>query len=230
MSSRIFSRRRIASSAPCPVAASIRRTPAATPDSASSLKSPISPVRLDVRAAAQLDREIAHPHHAHEVAVLVAEERERAGLERVVVGHLLDGDVGVLADARVDFLFDRRQVAVADRTLMAKSKRRRSGVDQRARLMDLRAERRRAARSAGCGSRNDCSIAASRRSRSTASLTRAPRSKSPASPRRMPPRWRIEPSCLARVENFERARQTRFRSRRGRRPGRRLRDRRAFRR
>ena len=68
-----------------------------------------------VGAAAQLDREVAHPDDTHDVAILVAEERQRAGLERVVVGHLFGRDRGVLADARVDLFLDRRQVALADR-------------------------------------------------------------------------------------------------------------------
>src|SRR5690606_1598553 len=37
-----------------------------------------------VRAAAQLGREVAEPEHAHAVAVLVAEERDRAGRDRLV--------------------------------------------------------------------------------------------------------------------------------------------------
>src|SRR6185437_13914915 len=66
-----------------------------------------------VRTAAQFDREIAHPDHTHDVAILVAEERERASLERVVIGHLFGRDLRVFADTCVDLLFDRRQVALA---------------------------------------------------------------------------------------------------------------------
>src|SRR6266446_1371749 len=74
---------------------------------------------IHVRSAAKFYREIAHPHDAHDIAVLVAEERERTSLNRVVVGHLLGRDLGVFADARVDLLFDRREVALAHRPLMA---------------------------------------------------------------------------------------------------------------
>src|SRR5713226_6320240 len=58
-----------------------------------------------VSSAAKFDREIAHPHDAHDITVLIAEEREGTRLNRVVVGHLLSRDVGVFADARVDLFF-----------------------------------------------------------------------------------------------------------------------------
>ena len=93
-----------------------------------------------MRAAAQFNRKIAHPHHAHDVAVLVAEERERAGLDRVVVGHLFGRDLGVFADTRVDLLFDRRQVALADRARVREIEAQAIGRDHRARLMDTGAE------------------------------------------------------------------------------------------
>src|SRR5208282_1346660 len=89
----------------------------------------------DVRAAAQLDRKIAHPDHADAVAVLVAEKCERARLDGVVVRHLLDGHFGVLADARVDLFLDRRERVALDRPLMREVKTQLVGIDQRARLM-----------------------------------------------------------------------------------------------
>src|SRR4029453_19569101 len=50
-----------------------------------------------VRAAAQLGREVADLDHAHSIAVLFAEKRHRAGLERLVEIHLVrhDGRVGL---------------------------------------------------------------------------------------------------------------------------------------
>ena len=69
--------------------ASMRRTPAATPLSPRSLNEADVAGARHVRAAAQLGRELAHAHHAHAVAVLVAEERQRARLDGVVVRHLL---------------------------------------------------------------------------------------------------------------------------------------------
>ena len=93
-----------------------------------------------MRAAAQLDRKIAHPHHAYDVAVLVAEKGERAGLDSVVVGHLFGRDLRVFADTRVDLLFDRRQVAFADRAGVREIEAQAIGRDQRARLMDSGAE------------------------------------------------------------------------------------------
>ena len=57
----------------------MRRTPWATPVSSVILKKPMSPVRADVRAAAELHR-LAHGQDAHGVAVLLAEEGDGAGL------------------------------------------------------------------------------------------------------------------------------------------------------
>ena len=77
------------SSAPPPVIASMRRTPAATPLSPRNLKRPMSPVRCTCVPPHSSIENVAHLQHAHAVAVLVAEERQRAALDRVVVGHLL---------------------------------------------------------------------------------------------------------------------------------------------
>ena len=94
----------------------------------------------DVSAAAQFDREIAHPDHTHDVAILVAEERERASFDRVVIGHLFGRDLRVFADTCVDLLFDRRQVALAHRAGVREIEAQTVGRDQRARLMDPRTE------------------------------------------------------------------------------------------
>src|SRR5216683_6076108 len=93
-----------------------------------------------VRAAAKFDREIAHAHDAHDIAVLVAEERKRTSFNRVVVSHLLGRDFGVLANARVDIFFDRREVALAHWPLMAEIEAQPIWRDQRARLMDVRTQ------------------------------------------------------------------------------------------
>ena len=60
----------------------------------------------DVRAAAKLGREVAHAEHAHLVAVLLAEQRHRTGLDRVVVFHEPRLDRVVGADRAVDQRFD----------------------------------------------------------------------------------------------------------------------------
>ena len=65
----------------------MRRTPAAMPLSLTILNRPMSPVRRDVRAAAQLGGEIAETQHADLVAVLLAEQRHRAGRDGLVVAH-----------------------------------------------------------------------------------------------------------------------------------------------
>ena len=64
---------------------------------AHDLDRPDEPERVHVRAAAQLDRVLSGFEHAHEVAVLVAEERDRAEalgvvLRRLVVTHRRVGD------------------------------------------------------------------------------------------------------------------------------------------
>ena len=60
----------------------MRRRFAPTLPSETILRKPISVVRRDVRASAQLLAEVADLEHAHEVAVLLAEQRRHARFAR----------------------------------------------------------------------------------------------------------------------------------------------------
>ena len=70
--------------APAPVSASMRRTPAATPLSSVIDEEADVAGRAHVRAAAQLHAEAGHRDDADPVAVLLAEERHRAGRDRLL--------------------------------------------------------------------------------------------------------------------------------------------------
>ena len=76
-----------AASAASPVSASTRRVPAETPCSAVNRKSPISPVWCDVGAAAELLGEARAPRPRAPLAVLVAEEGQRAVGEGLLAAH-----------------------------------------------------------------------------------------------------------------------------------------------
>ena len=107
--------------------ASMRRTPWATPASSVILNRPMSPVREDVGAAAELDR-VPHAHHADVVAVFLAEERDGApalGLgDRQHLG--LGGDVA--QHLRVDQVLDLLPLSAVSGAQWEKSKRSRSGA------------------------------------------------------------------------------------------------------
>ena len=66
--------------------------------------------RVQVRAAAELLRKISDRHHAHALAVLLAEERDRAGLLGLVLRHLFFRERRVLADLIVDPRFHLGQL------------------------------------------------------------------------------------------------------------------------
>src|SRR5262249_61385624 len=94
----------------------------------------------DVRAPAELGREVAHAHHGDPVAVLVAEEGERAGADGVVVAHLLAGHRGVGAHEGVDLVLDAGELVLAHRPVMAEVEAEVLGIDQRAGLLDVWSE------------------------------------------------------------------------------------------
>ena len=64
------------------------------------------PERVDVRPAAQLDRVVPGFEHAHDVAVLLAEERDRADALGVRLGRLVVADGRVGDDLAVRERFD----------------------------------------------------------------------------------------------------------------------------
>ena len=99
-------------------------------------------------AAAQLGREIAHAEHAHLVAVLLAEERHRAGLDRLVVLHDARAHVVVPADLAVDERLHLADLALGHRLVVREVEARLVGVDERALLLHVRPEHPAAARHA----------------------------------------------------------------------------------
>ena len=131
-----------------PVSASSRRTPAATPPSATPEMRPISPVRLHMRAAAQFDRPaervaaepFAHRDHAHFVAVFFAEQRARAGGARIIERHQARRHRGILQHEIVGDVLDLLDLLRRHRLGMREVETQTVGRDQRALLRDVIAE------------------------------------------------------------------------------------------
>ena len=100
----------------------------------------MSPARCDVRAAAQLHREVADAQHAHVVLVLLAEQRHRAGGDRAFVVHHLRFGRRVAADLRVHQVLDLPQLVRRDRLEVREVEAQAVRRDERALLRDVRAE------------------------------------------------------------------------------------------
>ena len=94
----------------------------------------------DVRAAAELGREIAELEHAHLVAVLVAEERERTGSDRLLVRQLANIGVVIQAHLLVDERLDLLQLLGADGLVVREVEAQPLRLDERAFLLHVRAE------------------------------------------------------------------------------------------
>ncbi len=77
----------------------MRRAPAPVEASDVITNGPISPVRDDVGAAAELLREVAGAHHAHALAVLLLEQAHRPALGGLLAAHDLPLDRLVLGHA-----------------------------------------------------------------------------------------------------------------------------------
>ena len=141
---------------PAPVTASMRRTPCAMPVSSVILKKRDVAGARDVGAAAELLR-LAHRHHAHAVAVLLAEERDRARLlglgdrqHRGVGGGVARGSRSLTSSSTSPLLGVRQRRAV--REVEAQP----VGRDQRALLRDVCRPARCAAPSAAGASPSGC--------------------------------------------------------------------------
>ena len=94
----------------------------------------------DVRAAAQLHREIAHAQHAHVFLVFLAEQRDGAFRHRRVVGHLAGFGGGVPADLGVHEPLDLLQLIGGDRLEVREVEAQPVGRDQRTFLLHVGAE------------------------------------------------------------------------------------------
>ena len=139
-------------SAPSPVSASTRRTPLEVAASETSLKAPMSPVRRDVGAAAELERvgrrrrrraparAGAHRDDADLVAVLLAEERAGAEPRGGVRGHDPGLDGRVLADVGVDLGLDGGELVGRHRLRVGEVEAQPVGGDEAAALGDVVAE------------------------------------------------------------------------------------------
>jgi len=93
-----------------------------------------------VRAAAQLHGLAGHVHHAHHVAVLLAEQRHGAAGLGFVDGHDLGGHRAVLADLFVDDGLDALELLGLDGLEVAEVESQALVVDQGALLMDVIAQ------------------------------------------------------------------------------------------
>ena len=118
----------------------MRRTPAATPLSATMAKSPMSPVARDVRAAAQLHAEARDRHDADAVAVLLAEQRHRAGGDRVLRVLHVGLHRRVPQDLLVDDALDFERLFARDGAQVNEVEAQAIGRHERARLLDVTAE------------------------------------------------------------------------------------------
>ncbi len=92
---------------------------------------------VDVRAAAEFDREVTETQHAHAIAVFFAEQGGGAGLQRVVEIHDLDVGGGIHADFAIDQPLDLGQLLRAHRTRMGEIETQMVGSDQRTALLDV---------------------------------------------------------------------------------------------
>ena len=63
---------------------------------------------------------IAHPQHAHPLAVFLAEQRHRAKIDRLLHAHVVHFGFGVAADFGIHHRLDSRQLLGADRLEMRK--------------------------------------------------------------------------------------------------------------
>ena len=132
------------------VSASMRRTPEATALSLTILSRPISPVRRDMGAAAQLDGiSVAGPFavgvHAHDddadlLAVFLAEQRQRALGDGLVGRHEMGLDRRVLHDHGVDQVLDPRGSRRGSSASGARNRIEPPGLDQRALLRHMGAQ------------------------------------------------------------------------------------------
>src|SRR5205809_839374 len=95
---------------------------------------------VQMRAATELHGKVADPDDRDALAVLLAEERERARAQRFVEVHLLARDLDVGLDLLVDEVLDLLHLAVLDGRAVGEVEAQVIGRHQRAGLRDVRAE------------------------------------------------------------------------------------------
>ena len=104
---------------PNPETASMRRRFEPIEPSQTIFTGPMSPSGAHVGAAAQLGGVRAGLEHAHDVAVLVAEERDGTDLLGVVLGGLVVAHREVVEDVGVDQVLDLADLVGRDRLVVA---------------------------------------------------------------------------------------------------------------
>ena len=93
-----------------------------------------------MRPAAQLERHATHVDHAHPIAVLLAEQRHRAGGDGLLVGHLPRLDREILPDVCVDLGLDGAELIVRDRAVMTEVEAQALRSHHRPRLAHVRSQ------------------------------------------------------------------------------------------
>ena len=135
----------------------MRRTPDAMPDSPIDLEQADVAGRARVGAAAELGRELAERDHAHAVAVLLAEDRDRAGRDRLGVAPSRAPRAGAFASIH---WFTRSSICSisrrGERRVVGEVEAQPVGRDERALLHRLRARAPRAAPRAGGACPSGC--------------------------------------------------------------------------
>ena len=127
--------------APAPVSASMRRTPAATPLSCVMTKKPMSPVaRTCVPPHSSMLKTVADRDDADAVAVFLAEQRHRAGGDRFFRRSHVGLHRRVAVDLLVDDALDVVELLARDRLEVHEVEAQPIGRDERAGLLDVRAE------------------------------------------------------------------------------------------
>ena len=104
------------------------------------LKTPMSPVRRDVRAAAEFLAEIGDGDDANLLAIFFAEQRHGAGGDGLIDRHHVGGDLRVAEDLLVDEALDFGDFGGIERGVMSEIEAKARRFDHAAGLLDVRSE------------------------------------------------------------------------------------------
>src|SRR5690348_7113552 len=89
-----------------------------------------------VSSAAELHGKSGNLHDTHDIAVFLTEQRHRAGIARVLIGHLVGRDRDRLPDLPVHQRLDLFQTLALHRAVMSKVETQPLGCDERSRLVN----------------------------------------------------------------------------------------------
>src|SRR5690349_18315224 len=93
-----------------------------------------------MRTAAQLDRESWYRDDANDIAILLVEQRHCAARDRFLIRLLLEHDRHRGPNAAIDLLFDRHELLGLERPVMREVESQAIRLDDRARLVNMRAD------------------------------------------------------------------------------------------